>query len=70
MLSRVFPKQFDNTYRGYWLEQIGRRVFLFIDPLPIAPSGDGPSMGFIINLAFTASLLIGFALSIGPADKK
>lgn len=149
MLSRIFPKQIDNTYRGFWLavwllmpivfvkmvmgfnmllnarelaqsadglpldsfdalptaiivvdfmtgglerivlaslglvaliryramvpfvylmlsvDAVGLMVIWKTNPLPIAPSSGGPSIGYFINLALAATLLIGFALSLG-----
>lgn len=152
MLGRTFPKQFDNTYRGYWLavwllvplvlvkvtmgvnviintrdiiegvdgiplssfsadaqktlifsfqawalelfllaalgllalvryramvplayllllaENGGRKVISLASGSPFIPPG-GPTTATLVNLSLIAALLIGFVLSLGPAER-
>ncbi len=51
------------------IEQIGRRVFLVLSPVPRLPDTptDGPTIP--INLILLAVLLIGLALSVGKTDE-
>jgi len=51
------------------LDGVGRMALFLADPLPVARSSGGPSIGFMINLVLAAALLIGFALSLGKTDK-
>lgn len=45
-------------------EQIGRKLIHIQETTPAPPSPDGPSFGFMINLAFSIVLIAGFALSL------
>lgn len=44
-------------------EQVGRKLIHMQETTP-APTPDGPSFGFMINLAFSIVLVVGFALSL------
>ncbi|MEQ1755327.1 MAG: hypothetical protein ABL973_14490 [Micropepsaceae bacterium] len=50
------------------VENAGRKLFGVINPVHVLTDGQTMSLGFMINTGFIAALLIGFALSIGPAD--
>ena len=50
-------------------DAVGLMVLWKIDPLPVARSSGGPSVGFIVNLSLAAALVIGLALTLGKTDK-
>ena len=58
------------AYLVLLLEHIGRKTFIMIAPVPIASSGSEPSLAFVINLLLLGGMLIGFALSQSPAQRR
>ena len=58
------------AYLVLLLEHIGRKTFIMIAPVPIASSGNEPSLAFVINLLLLGGMLIGFALSLSPAQRR
>lgn len=50
-------------------EDAGRKLLGLLSPLELAPGGPSPSFGTMVNIGLIAALLIGFVLSLGPADE-
>jgi len=53
------------VYLLFAIDAVGLMVIWKTNPLPIAPSSGGHSVGYSINLTLAAALLVGFALSLG-----
>ena len=57
------------TYLILLAENAGRKLMSLLSPLELAPGGSSPSFATMVNIGLIAALLIGFALSLGPADE-
>jgi hypothetical protein len=51
------------------IEQVGRRVIQWMDPIPHAATSGGVSIAFTINLVLSCAVLIGFALSLATPPR-